>query len=758
MPFASRAEARVRQRSLAARGIEDVVVISGDDGQFLLALGFFRDVANARARRSRMAQLGLPVQQVTPRMMKTRVYWVDVVGKSMPEELWDLWRKTHAGVSSRSRDCVGLLPNADTPGAPSNVKAARTVQAPAGRSRTRDPADGVPVPKTPLRREQGGDAEAQTLLAHTYRDVQGVPEDPDQAAKRLLKTATQGHAQAAPTRQSPAQRPDPARLAARSKPGGFPEIRLGDELPVLPRFLEPTPAPRARPPPPAPRPRSPSAAQFKVEVKKITLVGNTVFSDEDLAEVTTPYLGEITSDELQGLRYALTQYYVQRGYVNSGALIPDQQVEDGIITLRIIEGRLSHIEVSGNRRLREPYIRKSLEHDPHEPLSLHELQQQLQLLQQDPLVERINARLLPGVRRGDAQLALKLTEARPYQFGVRFANDRSPSIGGEHGQIYATTRNLSGWGDSLGVRTGLTSGSTDLSAFYTLPLNGPRTRLNIRAQREAAEVIEEPFDALDIESEQKTFGIGVEHTIIREPRRFFAMGLRLDLRRTETTLLGRPFSFSEGARDGVSKVSAVRVSQDWSHRSANRVLASRSTFSFGIDAFGTTANDTRPDGQFIGWLGQFQMAQRLPWRGAQQLFRTYVQLTDSPLLTMEKFSIGGPKTVRGYRKSQLVRDNAFVASLELQVPVARLPIPDSGVAGDGLVQFAVFADYGNGWNTDRTTPNPRWIGSLGVGVLWDPAPNLHAELYWGNQLQEVVNPTNDLQNTGIHFKVELVYP
>lgn len=87
------------------------------------------------------------------------------------------------------------------------------------------------------------------------------------------------------------------------------------------------------------------AMQFRFE-------GNTVFSNEELAQITDPYLGRvIDSEDIQEIRHCLNLYYIQRGYINSGVIIPNQKVTDGIITYRIIEGRLDQVVIRGNNRL-----------------------------------------------------------------------------------------------------------------------------------------------------------------------------------------------------------------------------------------------------------------------------------------------------------------------------------------------------------------------------------------------------------------------
>jgi hemolysin activation/secretion protein len=65
----------------------------------------------------------------------------------------------------------------------------------------------------------------------------------------------------------------------------------------------------------------------------------------------------LTTEDLEALRLALTHLYVEHGYITSGAIIPDQTVTDGVITLDLIEGRLHDIEVAGQRWFRSGYFR-----------------------------------------------------------------------------------------------------------------------------------------------------------------------------------------------------------------------------------------------------------------------------------------------------------------------------------------------------------------------------------------------------------------
>lgn len=66
--------------------------------------------------------------------------------------------------------------------------------------------------------------------------------------------------------------------------------------------------------------------------------------------MTAPFKNRtLLTEDLEGLRLALTLRYINKGYLTSGAIIPDQDVRSGVITVPIIEGKLTRIDIEGNR-------------------------------------------------------------------------------------------------------------------------------------------------------------------------------------------------------------------------------------------------------------------------------------------------------------------------------------------------------------------------------------------------------------------------
>jgi hemolysin activation/secretion protein len=546
------------------------------------------------------------------------------------------------------------------------------------------------------------------------------------------------------------------------------------EPPTLPEELKPPTPPPGTLLPPAPLP--PKAEPFpglRVFVREIRVTGSTVFTDEQLAQVTAPYVNrELTSEDLEALRVALTVLYVNNGYVNSGAILPDQSVTEGVVTYQIIEGGLTAVEVEGNRWFRSSYFQKRFFLDAGPPLNVNALQRRLQLLLEDSRIQRLNAELKPGLKPGEGILDVRVEERRPYRLLSEYNNYQSPSVGENRGLVSLWYDNVTGNGDVFFGQYGRSRGLDPLLDFkYSFPVNAYDTTLSYEYRRNTLAVIEQPFEPLDVNSKSDIYTYAIRQPVYRTLNSDFSLELIAERLWLQTTLLGEPFSLETGAQHGRSVVFALRPVQEFVYRTQSQVIAARSRFSFGLNAFGATINNNGlPDGTFFAWLGQFQWVQRLgqfPWVQAlgqypwvqrlglldtYLLYRASLQLSDSPLLTLEQISVGGRYSVRGYRENTLLTDQAVLSSLEMRVPVVR----DTRWAD--YLEIAPFIDYGRGWNKKRPTAQPQDIYSVGTGLRWaltflQPIPiRPQFEVYYGYRLRKVFNPNDSLQDHGFHLQ------
>ncbi len=529
-------------------------------------------------------------------------------------------------------------------------------------------------------------------------------------------------------------------------------------------FPQPVPSPPQLPPPaPMPDVAPPAApgqrsgdvlgAGLRVLVKEIRVVGNTAVTAEQLKAVTAPYENrELAMEDLEALRLAVTVFYVKQGYVTSGALLPDQEIRDGVVTLQVIEGTLADINLEGNRWFWKYYYTSRIRLAADTPLNINRLQERLQLLQTDPRLQRVNAELKPGVTQDQSVLNVRVTERRPFHLFFEFNNFLSRSVGAEQGSVTLTGDSLLGLGDRLSLQYGRSAGVHPIMNFrYEVPVTPWDTTIFAGYRRTKFAVKESPLNQLDIVSEATTYTIGIRQPLYRSIERELAVSIAGEHERNESTVLGEPFSFIAGSVNGQFKVSALRLGQEYVQRTQNSVFSLMSRISIGIGVLDATTSG-KPDvadGRFFSWLGQAQY-----FRTFEQLHRTQVigralvQISRDHLFPLEQTAVGGRFSVRGYREYSVVSDNAALASLE-----TRIPVFSTDRRGDILL-LAPFVDYGRAWNTSVANPHPQDLASVGVGMIVNLWEGSHFEVYWGQQLNRLKVPDGGtLQDHGIHLQM-----
>ncbi|MGH8245358.1 MAG: BamA/TamA family outer membrane protein, partial [Gammaproteobacteria bacterium] len=167
----------------------------------------------------------------------------------------------------------------------------------------------------------------------------------------------------------------------------------------------------------------------------------------------------------------------------------------------------------------------------------------------------------------------------------------------------------------------------------------------------------------------------------------------------------------------------------------------------------------RPDSRYFALLAQAQWLHRIGPRAGLIYVRVNWQDASDALLPMEKYAIGGWYSVRGYRRTQFVRDNAWDSSVEYRMPLLRVAFPGlSRTAEDGRVYAAAFFDAGQAWNEDESGTEPDIIYGAGPGLRWDINRGIRAELYWGALRRDIGPRRGDIQDDGIHFSVSVRQP
>jgi len=541
--------------------------------------------------------------------------------------------------------------------------------------------------------------------------------------------------------------------------------QAGPALPRLPSQPIPEPPLPDQPLPPLPPPEEllppaePALPEAPLEgteatffVSTIEITGSTVFSQADWADLVAPYLNrQVSFGELLELRNAITERYVTAGYITSGAILPPQTLVDDRVTLQAIEGELEEIVVVGSNRLSPAYVRSRLGLASTPPLNVDQLLAGLQRLQLNPLIETVAADLQAGSGANLSGLVVELAEADSFAVDLSLDSYGAASTGAGQRRVLLSQGNLSGLGDRITLEYENTDGSNGVDLSYTLPVSPNNDALRIRAGYSSSRVIDPNFQVLDISSSSVYYDLGYRHALIETPTEALTLGLTLSHQQNQTRLgldnIG-PFPLSPGAdREGITRVTALRFSQQWTQRSQTHVLAFRSQFSLGLDWPNATVNPTGPDSRFLAWRGQGQWLQRFG-PDTVLLLRGDAQLASNDLLSPEKFGLGGAQSGRGYGRDVLLRDSGGLLSAELRSPIARVPELDA------TLQLIPFLDVGVAWNVNADLASgPNTLIGTGLGLLWQQGDRLSMRVDLGIPLVPVAEGRNGLQESGISYSV-----
>jgi hemolysin activation/secretion protein len=508
----------------------------------------------------------------------------------------------------------------------------------------------------------------------------------------------------------------------------------------------------------------------QIYVKEFEITGNTVFDASTLAKLLDSYTGrKISSEDLEAARQTLTLYYVNHGYINSGAVLPDQDPKDGIIHFQIVEGKLTTVLITGNNWFQTWWLRNEMRQAAGDPLNFNRLKEGMQVLRENPTIAQVNAELQPGGAPGESQLKMEVKDTQPFRLSVEVNNYRPPSVGSTIAEAHLADLNLTGNNDPLLLTYGIATSTNegfDLSGFdnvgadYRFPISPWRTTMELGADKNDTGIVAAPFNQLSIMSKLTEYHASLHQPVFETPKHSLILSLEVDSRRSETSLFGQPFSLSPGAANGVEDVFVPRFIQEFVDRSQVHVLSLRSQFSLGVDAYRATLNSEAPDGHFFDWLGQAQYIRRLGASDCLVIGRLSGQIADRPLLSIEQLELGGISSVRGYLENQALTDNGVLASVEVRVPVWE------DKDHNALVSLAPFTDFGVGWDevdvgSEAAAAGSADLGrqgvalpSAGIGLLFNPVKYVSGQLYWGYGFNRRQVPEGDsLQNDGIEFSV-----
>lgn len=480
----------------------------------------------------------------------------------------------------------------------------------------------------------------------------------------------------------------------------------------------------------------------------------------------------LTIGQLQLVADEVTRYYREKGFFLARAVIPAQEVVDGVVIIRVLEGRLGGVVAQGN----DSYSASRLD-DPFEPyigelITVEKIEDALLTLQDYPGLSSVGV-FQPGKEVGNADLLINVSDEDALSFLVRGDNHGTRFTGEQRLLAEGTWNNPTGYADFLRL-TALQTYKPDNSVFgalkYELPLANPHHRVGLEATRNS-------FDVANLSGENTGNEVGgiseigtlyYRHNLLRSRERKINWGLSLSKKTAQTETDGelsnedRIAVFgAEGSYENINSSSATITSaylrldagldgalgvpsMDELLEQGNAYLPSRT----GEDENGepvVAGSDFTKLSFGYSWLKSMTVNQTL-------LFRVNGQYSPDLLTSVEEFPIGGPASVRALPSSQFLTDSGAFVSAEwgIRAPgFADTPAFANRNWGD-VLRFTVFYDYAYGKYSEFALLGDEedfvQAGGAGVGVEFGLPGSFRLNLQWATLTNGVEADPEDVTN------------
>lgn len=525
------------------------------------------------------------------------------------------------------------------------------------------------------------------------------------------------------------------------------QVIPGSVLPGREReqLLDRQPVPRAQPGGPAislPSTEAPAgAAETKLTIARIKIVGATVYSDEQLAPLYANLIGpRVSLQAVYDLAKQITARYGADGYVLSRAIVPPQALDPKGATIRIqvVEGWVDRVEWPREKlaRYRDFFSDYSAKIQAQRPVNISTLERYLLLANDLPGLKFTTTLRASKTVPGASTLVVEVVE-KPLDVLARADNRGTRSRGPYQYLLTPTINNV------LGNHEALTLAYAGVVPFKQLQFLAPSYRQVLNSEgltafvngvyswgRPGTFVLE----TLDFETRSTLVEAGLSSPLIRSRER--------NLTLTGLAFMSESYSFVFGGPFNVDRLRGLRLraEADAADRfgGINQFIG---TFSQGLEGLGSSGNGnplaSRTAGRvdFTKFEGYVSRLQPLPGRFSA-LVAAYGQYAATSLLAPEQCGYGGRVFGRGYDPSDLLGDHCWEASAELRydLPTAPIPVPSAQLYG--------FLDKGTVYTISPAvgTASSVTAASVGSGV----------RLGWGNQVnvdlsaaKAVEGPRND---------------
>ncbi|VAW55158.1 hypothetical protein MNBD_GAMMA06-467 [hydrothermal vent metagenome] len=401
------------------------------------------------------------------------------------------------------------------------------------------------------------------------------------------------------------------------------------------------------------------------EINKIIFYGTDNMLEDEARALKQPWLGKCMSlVDIDLLRSSIDKFYIEAGWIMARAYLqPDQNIKNGTLVFKILEGTLEDIKLNFNEIKERLQIAMAFPSMIDETIFIRDVEQGLD--QMNRLRSNRASMTMEPVKNkpGRTNILINNVISNPYRLSLGYDNLGSKTTGDKRGVLTIDTDNLLSLNDNLYINITESLGSEveRSSNSYSMNLSIPYgywlyTLSSNHSRYKSTNVNDTTAFVTKGESDTNTFR--ASRVVHRNKNSKTTAGFALNLKETETFL--EDVLLETGSRKlTVTDLRLLHIA-----RQAGHVWTAQLTYSRGLDAFDALLDDPLtgdniPKAQFekLSWnltlskpfnLGENYLSYQGFFSG---------QISRDALFGSEQIAIGDLYSVRGFRDSPASGDS-----------------------------------------------------------------------------------------------------
>ena len=447
---------------------------------------------------------------------------------------------------------------------------------------------------------------------------------------------------------------------------------FAQQAPDAGRLLRENAAPALQAPLPAPAitiapsdKRTP-AGGAKVQLKAVTISGNTIFTQAELLAVLGDFGKEaLDLAGLDALAARLTAHYQAAGYPFARAYLPAQAIDDGKLGIEVVEGRYGQVQATGEPAFIQPAQGFLSPLQPGKVITSGALERATLLLNDQPGA-KVEPLVRPGQAVGTGDLIVDVQRYQPYSGDIGLDNHGNRFTGRHRARLNLNANSPFMLGDQVTLQSLVTEGGMWFGALgYNAPLgsSGLRGRVGYTHSYYA---LGGDFSSLQASGTADVLSAGLSYPVLRSQRANLTLSASLDHKRLHdlqrstgsdgdkrSNVLPLSLNFDLRDRMGRAGLTYGTISASVGHLSLDSALGA------------TDAASARSAGSFSKLNLDVARIQSVTER-VDLYARITGQWAGKNLDSSEKFGLGGINGVRAYPSGEGYGDSGLLAQVELR--------------------------------------------------------------------------------------------